>query len=303
MATVAKTVEVRSSRSLAGAKVREALVGYGFIAIPMGIFALWYLYPLGYAIYISFFDWGVFGKIASVGTRNYHELFHDQFFGKALKNTLLYTGVVVPCQMALGLSVALVVNAKIRAKTFFRAAFYFPSLASSAAITAIAIYVLNADGLLNKIVGGRTPWFGQASTALWSIMGLNIWTTSGTIMLFYLAALQAIPSDVYEAAAVDGTSGWRTFWRITFPLLKPGHFFVAVVSVIGCLKLFDQSFIVSSGTGGPNYSTLSVVLYLYQTAFRQVKFGYAAAMGVLLFLIIFGFTLIQRIAFGRGEAQ
>jgi|SRR5438132_2361680 len=303
MATVAKTVEVRSSRSLAGAKVREALVGYGFILLPMSIFAIWYLYPLGYAIYISFFDWGVFGKISSVGTRNYDQLFHDQFFGKALKNTLLYTGVVVPSQMALGLSVALVVNAKIKAKTFFRAAFYFPSLASSAAITAIAIYILNADGLLNKIVGGHTPWFGQASTALWSIMGLNIWTTSGTIMLFYLAALQAIPSDVYEAAAVDGTSAWRTFWRITFPLLKPGHFFVAVVSVIGCLKLFDQSFIVSSGTGGPNYSTLSVVLYLYQTTFRQVKFGYAAAMGVLLFLIIFAFTLIQRLTFGRDEAN
>src|SRR5205085_757467 len=159
MATVAKTVEVRSSHSLAGAKVREALVGYGFILLPMTIFALWYLYPPAYAIYI-----------------------------------------------------------------------------------------LNADGLLNKIVGGHTPWFGQASTALWSIMGLNIWTTSGTIMLFYLAALQAIPNDVYEAAAVDGTGSWRTFWRITFPLLKPGHFFVAVVSVIGCLKLFDQSFIVSSGT-------------------------------------------------------
>src|SRR5437868_13094178 len=127
MATVAeKTLEVRSGRSLAGAKVREALVGYGFILLPMTIFGLWYLYQLGYAIYISFFDWGVLGKISSVGWRNYHELFHDPLFGKALKNTLLYTAVVVPSQMALGLAVALVVNAKIRAKTFFRAAFYFP---------------------------------------------------------------------------------------------------------------------------------------------------------------------------------
>jgi multiple sugar transport system permease protein len=209
--------------------------------------------------------------------------------------------VVVPTQMSLGLLMALVVNAGIKGKTFFRAAFYFPSLASSAAITAIAIYILNADGLLNKIIGGHRPWFGDAKTALWSIMGLNAWTTSGTIMLFYLAALQSIPTDVYEAAAVDGTSRWRTFWKITFPLLKPGHFFVAVVSIIGSLKIFDQAFIVSNGTGGPNYSTMTAVLYLYRTAFYQVKFGYAAAMGVLLFLIIFGFTLAQKILFGKAE--
>jgi multiple sugar transport system permease protein len=304
MATVAKTLgEVRSERSLAGAKIREALVGYGFILLPMTIFALWYLYPLGYAVYISFYDWGVLGKIASVGTRNYDDLFHDPIFGKALKNTLLYTGVVVPLQMTLGLLMALIVNAGIKAKTFFRAAFYFPSLASSAAITAIFIYILNANGLLNEIIGGRRAWFGDARTALWAIMGQNAWTTSGTMMLFYLAALQAIPTDVYEAAAVDGTSKWRTFSRITFPLLKPGHFFVAVVSVIGALKVFDQAFIVSNGTGGPNYATTTAVLYLYRTAFYQVKFGYAAAMGVLLFLIIFAFTLLQRFTFGRTEVQ
>jgi multiple sugar transport system permease protein len=302
MATAAKTLEGSSSAgSLSNARLRESLVGYAFILLPMTAFAVWFIYPLGYAIYISFYDWGVLGKISSVGTRNYHDLFHDPLFGKALKNTLLYTAVVVPAQMALGLLMALVVNAGIKGKTFFRAAFYFPSLASSAAITAIAIFILNADGLLNKIIGGHRPWFGDASTALWSIMGLNAWTTSGTIMLFYLAALQSIPTDVYEAAAVDGTSRSRTFWKITFPLLKPGHFFVAVVSIVGCLKIFDQAFFVSNGTGGPNYSTMTAVLYLYRTAFYQVKFGYAAAMGVLLFLIIFGFTLAQRILFGKAE--
>ena len=111
----------------------------------------------------------------------------------------------------------------------------------------------------------HTPWFAQSATAFESIMGLNIWTTSGTIMLFYLATLQSIPTDVYEAAAIDGTSRWRTFWKITFPLLKPGHFFVAVLSIIGCLKVFDQVFIVSGGKGGPAYSTETAVLYLYQT--------------------------------------
>src|SRR3989442_8784958 len=196
--------------------------------------------------------------------------------------------------MALGLLMAVIVNQKIRARPFFRAAFYFPSLASSAAITSIFIFILNADGLLNKIVGGHRAWFGDARTALWAIVGVNAWTTSGTMMLFYLAALQSIPTDVYEAAAIDGTSQLRTFWKITFPLLKPGHFFVAVVSVIGALKIFDQAFIVSGGAGGPAYSTMTAVLLLYRTAINDVDFGYAAAIGVVLFIIIFLFTIVQR---------
>src|SRR5919205_3840919 len=220
---------------------------------------------------------------AAAETRTVAARWHDSAFwtwpphihasnkNSALWNTFYYTAVVVPAQMALGLAIALAVNAKIRGKTFFRAAYYFPSLTSSAASAAVAIYLLNAGGLLNTTfehigLGGLIPpqraWFYDSSTALESIMGLNIWTTSGTVMLFYLATLQSIPTDVYEAAAIDGTSRWRTFWKITFPLLKPGHFFVAVLSIIGCLKLFDQAFIVSGGTGGPNYSTLSVVLYL-----------------------------------------
>jgi multiple sugar transport system permease protein len=302
MATLAKTGQGRVGReTLANARLKEALVGYGFILLPMAVFAVWYLYPLGYAVYISFFDWGVLGKVKSIGFGNYRHLYHDTFFWRAIKTTLYYTVAVVPLQMALGLLMAVIVNQKIRARPFFRAAFYFPSLASSAAITSIFIFILNADGLLNRIIGGHRAWFGDARTALWAIVGVNGWTTSGTMMLFYLAALQAIPTDVYEAAAVDGTSQWRTFWKITFPLLKPGHFFVAVVSVIGALKLFDQAFIVSNGTGGPNYSTLTAVLYLYRTMFTDVSFGYAATIGIALFALIFVFTLIQRLLFGRPD--
>jgi multiple sugar transport system permease protein len=304
MATMARAIgRIRRRESGGEARLREALWGYAFVLLPMGIFAVWFLYPIGYAVYISFFNWGIFGKIASVGTHNYHTLYHDPLFHRALKNTVYYTIAVVPIQMTIGLFVAVVVNQKIHAKAFFRSAFYFPSLASSAAITAIAIFILNSDGLLNTIIGGHHPWFGDPSTALWSIVGLNAWTTSGTMMLFYLAALQAIPTDVYEAADLDGTSRWRTFWKITFPLLKPGHFFVGVVSVIGALKVFDQNYIVSNGSGGPDYSTLSVVLYLFRTAISDAKFGYAAAMGVALFVIIFLATLAQRLLFGRPEVQ
>lgn len=289
---------LESARS---AKVKEALVGYGFVLVPMGFFLTFFIFPIVYAVYISFFDWGVLGKIESVGLDNYRLLLEDEVFHRSLRNVAYYTVVVVPSQMALGLFLAVIVNNALRFRTFFRAAYYFPALASSAAITAIAIYILSADGLLNSILGTDQAWFGDSDTALESIMALNIWTTSGTMMLFYLAALQSISTDVYEAAAIDGAGPWRTFRKITFPLLKPAHFFVAVLSVIGCLKVFDQAFIVSGGSGGPNYSTLTPVLYLYQIAIQDVNFGYAAAMGVALFLLIFTATLVQRLLFGKPE--
>jgi multiple sugar transport system permease protein len=298
---VATDTEITVPRSLFGFRMREGLTGYTFVVLPMAVFGIFFLYPFAYAIYISFFDWGILGKNHSVGFDNYRELWHDAIFHRAIKNTLLYTVAVVPLEMALGLCVALIVNASIRGKTFFRAAFYFPSLASSVAITTIAVYLLSSDGLLNAIVGGNRSWFSDEKTALWSIVGLNAWTTSGTIMLFYLAALQAIPTDVYEAAAIDGTSGWRTFWRITFPLLRPAHFFVLVVFGVGALKIFDQAFLVSGGTGGPNYATYTAVLYIYLHAFKSFQFGLAAAAGVVLFVVIFIFTLVQRATIGRAE--
>lgn len=287
--------------SVSSDRMREALVGYAFVVVPMALFLLFFIFPMVYAVYISYFDWGVRGKIESVGLENYRTLVDDDTFWRAMRNTLYYTAGVVPAQMALGLLMAVVVNQRIRFRTFFRASFYFPSIASSAAITAIALYIFASDGLFNKILGTDKAWFGDPDTALPTIMGLNAWTTSGTMMLFYLAALQAIPTDVYEAAAVDGANAWRTFWRITFPLLKPGHYFVAVISVISALKVFDQAYIVSRGTGGPAYSTLTAVLYLYTRAIRQAEFGYAAAVGVVLFAIIFVFTLIQRRLFGQTE--
>ena len=298
---VATDTHAPEPRSLLGFRAREGLTGYAFVILPMAVFGVFFLYPFVYAIYISFFDWGILGKVSSVGFRNYSDLWHDATFHKAIKNTLLYTVVVVPLEMALGLAVAMIVNAGIRGKTFFRAALYFPSLASSVAITTIAIYLLNSDGLLNRIVGGNRAWFADEKTALWSIVGLNAWTTSGTVMLFYLAALQAISTDVYEAAALDGANTWRTFRKITFPLLRPAHFFVIVVFGIGALKIFDQAFLVSGGRGGPNYATYTAVLYIYSQAFASFKFGLAAAAGVFLFVVIFLLTLVQRATVGRTE--
>jgi multiple sugar transport system permease protein len=283
--------------------VKEALVGYSFIAVPMLVYAVLFFYPIAYAIYISRYDWGVLGKIEGRGWENYRELLHDERFGIAIKNGLKFTLSFTIFTMALGLFVAVVVNNAIRFRTFFRSAYYFPAISGSAAITAVALYVLSADGLFNRITGLDNAWFGESGTALWAIVGLNSWTTSGTVMLFYLAYLQAIPTDVYEAAAIDGAGAWRTFWKITFPLLKPGHFFVSTLLVIGGLKMFDQAFIASGGTGGPNNSTLVPVLYLYRVAFSDVRFGYAAAVGIALMLLMITLTLIQRFTFGRREAN
>ena len=298
------SVRVDERRSLLSARVRESLWGYGFVSVPMAVFGLFFIWPFIYAVYISFFNWGILGKTAGskAGLHNYRAVLHDPIFHTAIKNTLEYTVAVVPLEMALGLMMALIVNAGIRGKTFFRAAFYFPSIASSVAITIIALYLFNSDGLFNHIIGSNTPWFTNAPTAIWSIVGLNAWTTSGTVMLFYLAALQSIPTDVYEAAALDGTSRWRTFWRITFPLLRPAHFFVMVVFGIGALKIFDQAFIASGGSGGPNYSTTTAVLYIYRVAFSSFTFGIAAAAGMVLFVGIFGLTIIQWLTVGRRDA-
>ena len=213
---------------------RETLVGYAFVFVPMVVFLLFFIYPMGYAVYISRFDWGILGPLNSLGWKNYSSLWHDTLFRRSIKNTLEYTVWVVPSQMALGLLLAVVVNQKIRARTFFRGAFYFPSLASS--------------------------------------------------------------------AAIDGAGPWRTFWKVTFPLLKPGHFFVAVVSIIGAMKLFDQAYIISRGTGGPDYATYTVVLDIFNTAIKDAQLGLAAAMGVVLFIVIFAFTIIQWVFFGRQEA-
>lgn len=298
-------------------RTTEMLAGYGFIAIPIVLFVLLNIGAILFAAYISVFDWKARGGAGDfLALENYQRLLDDRIFHKALFNTLTYTLIVVPSQMALGLLLAVVVNAKLRGQTFFRAAFYFPAIASSAAITVLFIFLLQPDGLFNDVRAtlGLNPlfealgfsanqnWLGDVRTALGSIMVLNIWTTSGTMMLFYLASLQTIPNEIYEAARIDGASTSQSFWRITFPLLKPGHFFVATVSVIGALQMFDQAVIGGGSNGDPGYSLMTIVLYLYNAAFRQTNLDYAAAVGIVLFVIIFTATLVQRKLFGDTAA-
>ena len=302
--TATEAAPSRLRASMLGARVREAGWGYGFAIVPLAVFGLFFIYPFGYALYISFFHWGILGKTSpGAGTFNYSKVLHDPVFHTALKNVAEYTVAVVPLTMALGLSLALVINQKIRGRNFFRSSYYFPSIASSVAIVTIVLFVFNQDGLFNHIFGLNKDWYGDASTVGWGIVGMNTWTTSGTVMLFYLASLQAIPDDVYEAAALDGTSAWRTFWKITFPLLRPAHFFCLVIFGIGALKLFDQPVLIGAGfSGAPNYSTMYPIVYIANAAFGVFDFGLAAAAGVVYFVLIFGLTVVQRLTVGRQEA-
>jgi multiple sugar transport system permease protein len=289
--------------------------GYAFIAVPMLLFLVLNIGAILYALYISVWDWNIrSGPVEFIGLQNYAETLSDPIFHRAIQNTLYYCIVWVPLTMAVGLFLAILVNQKLRGRTFFRASFYFPAIASSAAITILWIFLASPAGFFNSVrealpfdplgtIFGFPPnqnWIGDADTALNSVIILNAWTTSGTFMLFYLASLQTISNDIYEAAAIDGAGSWQTFRRITFPLLRPGHYFVATVAVIGALQLFDQAAIAGGSNGDPANALMTVVLYLYNQAFTKFDFDYAAAVGMVLFVIIFGITLAQRRAFGTA---
>jgi multiple sugar transport system permease protein len=293
----------------------ETIAGYLFVAIPMAFFLVLQIGVLFYAAYISLWDWNIrSGPIDFIGLRNFERMLTDPVFHTAIRNSAYYAVVWVPLTMAVGLFLAVIVNQKIRGQTFFRASFYFPAIASSAAITVLWIFLVAPNGLFNEFraviginpvieflgYGPRHNWIGDYRTALNSVIILNVWTTSGTFMLFYLASLQSISNEVYEAAAIDGASPWQAFWKITFPLLRPGHFFVATVGVIGALQMFDQARIAGGTDGAPAYALMTIVLYLYNALIQQINPGYAAAVGMVLFAIIMGATLIQRRLFGSA---
>jgi multiple sugar transport system permease protein len=305
-----------TGRGIRGERRAEMLTGLAFVFVPLLLYVFLYFGAMVYAAYISLWRWGLRGPREYLGLENYQEIFGDPIFWKAVTNTLYYVAIWVPLTMALGLFLAVIVNEGIRGRTFFRAAFYFPTLASSAAITVVWIFLLQPEGLFNSAreVLGLNPlfaalgydedfnWLGSSRTAMNAIILLNAWTTSGTVMLFYLTFLQTIGREIYEAAAIDGAGTWQTFRRITFPLLRPAHFFVATLLVIGGFKLFDQALIAGGRGGEPSNSLTSIVLFIYRAAITDSEFGYAAAVGAVLFVLIFSLTLIQRRLFGEAPS-
>jgi multiple sugar transport system permease protein len=280
--------------------LRTVLSSYLFMAPAILILGLFVVVPILFALFLAFQKVQLLGELdfQFVGWRNFVRLAQDERVWIALKNTLEYVVIVVPTQTVLALTLALTLNAGIKGKTLWRVLFFLPTVTASAVLTLIFMWIYNTDGLLNHLLSTlglpTYNWLGDPAVALKGIMLMNIWSTAPFFMVIYLAALQDIPKSLYEAAQLDGASAWQQLRYITLPQLKPVTFFITVTGVIGTFQLFDQSYIFSGGSGGPNNATLTVVLLIYQAVFRDLQLGYGAAIAFLLAFIIIAATLLQR---------
>jgi multiple sugar transport system permease protein len=287
----------------------DQLTSYGFMAPAILVLLTFVVLPIAYAVFLSFQQVQLLGSIEYrfVGWRNFVRLIQDERVWIALKNTAEYVAIVVPSQTILALALAVTLNAGIRWKSWWRTVFFLPTITSSAVLTLIFMWMYNTEGLLNaglSWLGLPTyNWIENPAVALKGIMIMNIWSTAPFFMVIYLAALQDIPPSLYEAAQMDGANAWQRFRHITLPLLQPVTFFVVATGLIGTFQLFDQSYIFSKGSGGPNNATLSVVLLIYQAVFRDLQMGFAAAIAFLLAAVIITLTLVQRYLFDRGSYE
>jgi len=279
--------------------ILENLTGYLFMMPTILVLSTFVVLPILYAVFLSLHKVQLLGtiKYQFIGFDNFTRLIKDEQVWIALKNTAQYLAIVVPTQTILSLILAITLNSGIRGKNWWRILYFLPTVTSSAVLTLIFTWIYNTDGLLNHFLAFlRLPtynWLGDPAVALKAIMIMNIWSTAPFYMVIYLAALQDIPHTLYEAAELDGANNWERFIYITFPFLKPVTFFVVTVGIIGTFQLFDQSYIFSGGTGGPNNATLTLVLLIYQAVFRNLQLGYAAAMAFLLAAIIIIITLMR----------
>jgi oligogalacturonide transport system permease protein len=253
-------------------------------------FIVFALFPFVASLTLSFTDYQLQDSIDAarfVGTENYAALADDHTFKRSLGVTLLYVFVTVPLKLAFALFIAYVLNFKLMGIGFFRTAYYLPSiLGGSVAIAVVWRYVFAGDGLINQMligVGGEgVNWLGEPDSAMFTIMLLRLWQF-GSAMVIFLAGLQAIPPDLYEAAKIDGAGAWRTFWRITLPILTPVVFFNFVMQVIQAFQEFNAPYIITGG--GPLKSTYLLPLMIYEEAFKYFELGYASAISWVLFLL------------------
>lgn len=289
-------------------QLREIGQGYFFMSPTIFAIGIFMVGPILYSIFLAFNKVELLGGTSFnfVGLDNFFRMFEDQRALIALKNTAKYVLIVVPSQTFLALVLAATLNAGLKGQRFFRIIYFLPTLTSSAVLTLIFMWMYNKNGLVNKLlelVGLPSyNWLGDPSVALNAIMIMNIWSTAPFFMVIYLAALQDIPESLYEAAELDGASAIQKFWHITIPNLRPVTSFVVIMGIIGTFQLFDQSYIFSGGSGGPNNSTLTLVLLIYQYAFKSMgSMGYASALAVVLAVIILIATLLQR-KFSKEES-
>lgn len=287
----------KRSRSM---KADEAIAG--FIAISPWLigFVIFTLTPFAASLYFSFTDYDVLNSPKWVGTANYERLFtRDRLFPIALKNTFVFAILYVPLHVITALVVALLLHQARRAQGIFRTAFYLPAVTPAVATAYLWIWLLNPnDGVVNTVLRWmHLPAPGWTSDPMWikpTIVISSIWTM-GAAMIMFLAALQGVPKDLYEASMLDGSTAWQRMIDITLPLISGVTFFVVTVSVIASLNVFTQGYVMFDADGGPENSALFVVMYLFKRAFGSGYFqmGYASAIAWVLFLIILVITLIQ----------
>ena len=291
------TILVPRLAGLSSRRRREYLTFLGFIAPNFILFAVFTFWPLVYSFLLSFKKWNMISRVKDlVGLANYARMIGDDVFWQVSGNTLYLAGGTVFIKLALALVLALLLNQRLAGRTVYRAIIFSPTFTTSVAIAMVWSWIFDPFyGLLRvpiNLVGLTSPgWLSDIHWTMPAIIIVSIWNGLGYDMVIFLAGLQGIPTDLYEAARVDGASGWRLFRHITFPLLSPTTYFLVVTSIVGSLKTFD---IVSVMTGGgPMNSSNVYAYYLYQTAFKSFKAGYASAQAVVLFLVILAITLAQ----------
>lgn len=286
-------LQVQKRRGLS-IRAREAIECYLFI-LPMLLgLLLFFLGPMIASFYFSLTEYDMLSSPEWVGTQNYRELFDDPLFWKSLRVTSLYSGISVPLVLLLGLAMALLLNQKFRGVTGFRAVYYLPTIMSGVAVATLWRWIFNTDyGILNlmleKIGISGPAWISSEEWALPALIMTSLWTAGGS-MLIFLAGLQSIPGDLYEAAELDGAGIWNRFRNITLPLISHVTFFNLVLGIIGALQVFTEAFVLTRG--GPNNSTLLLSVYLYRHAFQFLQMGYASAIAWVMFLIVMALTLV-----------
>lgn len=281
-------------------KKRQALWAYVFLLIPMVFFVWIRIYPVFSSFHIALLEWDIFSKERPfVFMDNFIRMFSDKTLAKALMNTFRYIIICMPIGLALSLAIALMMNAISKGAGFFRTLYFIPYITSTVAVAAVWKWMfMKSGGLINNLLGlfgiPAQPFMNSTSQALPVIAANIIWQGLGFQIIIFLAGLKQIPRTFYEAAAIDGASKWATFRHITIPLLNSTLVYLSVMAGIQTLQVFTQVFAISpGGSGGPLNSTLSMVLYIYQKAFKSFDMGYASAMTVLLFVIILIISLVQ----------
>ncbi|WP_053371865.1 carbohydrate ABC transporter permease [Paenibacillus sp. FJAT-27812] len=255
---------------------------------------LFALYPIIASAYYSFTEYNIVNSPKWIGLGNYEELFHDKIFWLSVKATVKYMLLSIPIQLGLALFFAVLINQKIPFKGFFRTAMYVPSMVSGAAMSLMWLWVFNPKvGLINYMLSwfcvDGPSWLFDEKWALIGIIIMSLWTVGGGMIIF-LAGLQGVPQSLYEASDIDGGGRLRSFWHITLPMISPVILFQLIMGMIESFQVFTQAYVMTQG--GPNYSTMFYVYYLYQNAFTNSRMGYASAMAWILLLVIMFFTLL-----------